>query len=93
MASLAFAFGRLYRWYVRKEKPENRVSAMSFVPIAFVGDVTGELFRPFALTTTIALLSSLVVSLTIVPVLAFWFLRDPRLARRGHRAPARRRRS
>ncbi|GAB2618037.1 efflux RND transporter permease subunit [Kocuria himachalensis] len=64
------------------------ITVAVFVPIAFVGDVTGELFRPFALTTTIALLSSLVVSLTIVPVLAFWFLRDPRLARRSHRAPA-----
>ncbi|MFW6187532.1 MAG: efflux RND transporter permease subunit [Actinomycetota bacterium] len=58
------------------------ITVAVFVPIAFVGDVTGELFRPFALTTTIALLSSLVVSLTIVPVLAYWFLRDPRLARR-----------
>ena len=26
-----------------------------FLPIAFVGDVTGELFRPFALTVTIAM--------------------------------------
>ncbi|KUG55416.1 hydrogenase expression protein [Kocuria rosea subsp. polaris] len=62
------------------------ITVAVFVPIAFVGDVTGELFRPFALTTTIALLSSLVVSLTIVPVLAYWFLRDPRLARRGRPA-------
>ncbi len=46
-----------------------------FLPIAFVGGSTGELFRPFALTVTIALLASLLVSLTIVPVLAYWFLR------------------
>ena len=46
-----------------------------FLPIAFVGDVTGELFRPFALTVTIALLASLLVALTIVPVLAYWFLK------------------
>ena len=46
-----------------------------FVPIAFVGDVTGELFRPFALTVTIAMTASLFVALTIVPVLAYWFLR------------------
>ncbi|QDZ15197.1 efflux RND transporter permease subunit [Humibacter ginsenosidimutans] len=49
-----------------------------FLPIAFVGDVTGELFRPFAVTVTIALLSSLLVALTIVPVLAYWFLRPPK---------------
>ena len=50
-----------------------------FLPLAFVGNVTGELFRPFALTVTIALLSSLLVALTIVPVLAYWFLRAPRV--------------
>ncbi|MFZ4893592.1 efflux RND transporter permease subunit [Plantibacter sp. Mn2098] len=49
-----------------------------FLPIAFVGDMTGELFRPFALTVTIALLASLLVALTIVPVLAYWFLRAPK---------------
>ncbi|WP_049822585.1 efflux RND transporter permease subunit [Arthrobacter sp. H41] len=45
-----------------------------FAPIAFVGGLAGELFRPFAVTTGIALLASLAVSLTIIPVLAFWFL-------------------
>jgi HAE1 family hydrophobic/amphiphilic exporter-1 len=45
-----------------------------FLPLALVGDVTGELFRPFALTVAIALAASLFVSLTIVPVLAYWFL-------------------
>jgi multidrug efflux pump subunit AcrB len=51
-----------------------------FLPISFVGGSTGELFRPFALTVTIALLASLLVSLTIVPVLAYWFLRAPKPA-------------
>ncbi len=45
-----------------------------FLPLALVSDITGELFRPFALTVTIALAASLFVSLTIVPVLAYWFL-------------------
>lgn len=45
-----------------------------FLPLVFVSGQTGELFRPFALTTSIALLASLLVALTIVPVLAFWFL-------------------
>lgn len=51
-----------------------------FAPIAFVGNIAGELFRPFALTVTIALIASLLVSLTIVPVLAYWFLRAPKTA-------------
>jgi HAE1 family hydrophobic/amphiphilic exporter-1 len=46
-----------------------------FLPIAFVGSLAGELFRPFALTVTFALVASLFVSLTIVPVLAYWFLK------------------
>ncbi|MTE23967.1 efflux RND transporter permease subunit [Microbacterium sp. ZXX196] len=46
-----------------------------FLPIAFVGDMVGELFRPFAMTVTIAMLASLLVALTIVPVLAYWFMR------------------
>jgi len=48
-----------------------------FAPILFVGGMVGELFRPFALTVTIAMLSSLVVALTIVPVLAYWFVPSP----------------
>ncbi|MGM1018945.1 MAG: efflux RND transporter permease subunit [Actinomycetota bacterium] len=46
-----------------------------FLPIVFVGDMVGELFRPFAVTVSIAMGASLLVSLTIVPVLAYWFLR------------------
>lgn len=58
-----------------------------FLPIAFVGGLAGELFRPFALTVTIALLSSLLVSLTIVPVLAYWFLKSPAQSRGPGTAP------
>ncbi|MEQ0557549.1 efflux RND transporter permease subunit [Amycolatopsis sp. NEAU-NG30] len=48
-----------------------------FLPIAFVGGFVGELFSPFAVTVTVALLASLLVSLTVVPVLAYWFLKRP----------------
>jgi HAE1 family hydrophobic/amphiphilic exporter-1 len=59
-----------------------------FLPIAFVGSTAGELFRPFALTVTIALASSLLVALTIVPVLSYWFLRPGRSRREsGKRLP------
>ncbi|MEW1706697.1 efflux RND transporter permease subunit [Microbacterium sp. NPDC089190] len=56
-------------------------SVAVFLPIAFVGDVTGELFRPFSLTVTIAMAASLLVSLTIVPVLASWFLKPGKVVR------------
>lgn len=45
-----------------------------FLPIGLVSGQAGELFRPFALTVTVSLLASLVVSLTVVPVLASYFM-------------------
>ncbi|MEI2732482.1 MAG: efflux RND transporter permease subunit [Dermatophilaceae bacterium] len=48
-----------------------------FLPLGTVSGQTGELFRPFAMTVTIALLASLLVALTVVPVLASWFMRRP----------------
>ncbi|MER7279795.1 efflux RND transporter permease subunit [Dactylosporangium sp. NPDC000244] len=49
-----------------------------FLPIGLVGGLAGELFRPFAVTIAVALLASLFVALTVVPVLAYWFLRQPK---------------
>jgi multidrug efflux pump subunit AcrB len=46
-----------------------------FAPVAIVSGVVGELFRPFAITVAVALGASLLVSMTIVPVLAYWLLR------------------
>ncbi|MEV4393367.1 efflux RND transporter permease subunit [Nonomuraea sp. NPDC049607] len=57
-----------------------------FAPIAIVGGMVGELFRPFAVTVAVALLASLVVSLTVVPVLAYWFLKAPALSPEQARA-------
>ncbi|WP_051172785.1 efflux RND transporter permease subunit [Microbacterium indicum] len=58
-----------------------------FLPIMFVGDMVGELFRPFAMTVTIAMAASLLVALTIVPVLAYWFMKPgkPLLDESGRR--------
>jgi HAE1 family hydrophobic/amphiphilic exporter-1 len=44
-------------------------------PLGLVGGSAGRILAPFAVTVTIALLASLLVSLTVVPVLASWFLR------------------
>ncbi|MEU1641566.1 efflux RND transporter permease subunit [Micromonospora zamorensis] len=60
-----------------------------FAPIALVGGFVGQLFAPFAITVTVALLASLLVSLTVIPVLAYWFLKprggtaDDEAVRRG----------
>ncbi len=41
-----------------------------FGPIGLVSGVVGEVFRPFAITLACALLSSLLVALTVIPMLA-----------------------
>jgi len=43
-----------------------------FLPLALVGGMVGEMFVPFALTITFALLGSLLVALTVVPALSGW---------------------
>jgi len=51
-----------------------------FLPLGFVGGLVSQFFLPFALTVTFALLASLVCALTVVPVLAFFLIRDVRAA-------------
>ena len=52
-----------------------------FLPLGFVSGPVGELFKPFAVTVSLAMLASLLVALTIIPVLGYWFLGSS--ARRG----------
>lgn len=46
------------------------VTIAVFLPLALVGGQIGELFIPFALTIVFALAASLVISITLVPMLA-----------------------
>ncbi len=41
-----------------------------FIPLIFVGGIVGQLFIPFALTVTFAMLASLLVALMVVPTLS-----------------------
>jgi hydrophobe/amphiphile efflux-1 (HAE1) family protein len=54
-----------------------------FVPIAFLGGLTGELYRQFAVTIAIAVVISGVVALTLTPALCVLILK------REHRQPGR----
>ncbi|MGO1591320.1 efflux RND transporter permease subunit [Ancrocorticia sp.] len=62
------------------------VTCLVFIPVGFVSGMVGELFRPFALTVVLAMAASLFVSLTIIPVLAYWFLRPSKAARASEEA-------
>jgi multidrug efflux pump len=63
-----------------------------FAPILFMGGIVGRLFREFAMTLSIAILISLVVSLTTTPMMCAYLLSDQphrqhgRLYRLGERA-------
>jgi HAE1 family hydrophobic/amphiphilic exporter-1 len=47
-----------------------------FVPLAFIQGLVGAFFFPFAITVSFALIASLVVALTAVPVLGAYLLRQ-----------------
>jgi multidrug efflux pump subunit AcrB len=54
-----------------------------FLPIGLLGGIVGELFLPFGVTVTFALASSFLVAVTIVPVLAYIFIRKEHLPPEG----------
>ena len=60
-----------------------------FLPLGFVGGLVSQFFLPFALTVTFALLASLVVALTVVPVLAYLLIGRVSLAVDEHGEPTR----
>ena len=54
------------------------------IPLLFMGDVVGRLFREFAVTLAITILISAVVSLTLVPMMsARWLKVEPKDRERG----------
>lgn len=52
------------------------VTIAVFLPLALVSGSIGELFRPFAYTVVFALLASLLIAITIVPMLSHIFFRN-----------------
>lgn len=52
------------------------VTIAVFLPLALVSGMVGEMFLPFALTIVFALLASLLVAITIVPMLAHTLFRN-----------------
>ena len=51
------------------------VTIAVFAPMVFIGGMVGELFMPFALTMSFALIASLIVAITIVPALSHFLFR------------------
>ena len=55
-----------------------------FIPIAFVGGIVGEMFMPFAITMTIALIASLIVALMVIPPLSNFTVSRKGVAKEKH---------
>ncbi|MEH2469732.1 HAE1 family hydrophobic/amphiphilic exporter-1 [Nitrobacteraceae bacterium AZCC 2161] len=53
------------------------------IPLLMMGGIIGRLFREFAVTLTMAIFVSLVVSLTLTPMMASRFLREEKHAKHG----------
>lgn len=60
------------------------VTIAVFLPLALVSGMVGELFTPFALTMVFALLASLIVAITIVPMLAHTLFRKGLKNKQNH---------
>ncbi len=54
-----------------------------FIPLLFMSGIVGRMFREFALTLTIAVVVSAVISLTLTPMMCARILRRPAEGRRG----------
>jgi multidrug efflux pump len=53
------------------------------IPLLFMGDIVGRLFREFAVTLSVTILVSAVVSLTLTPMMCAKLLRSKELLRQG----------
>jgi Cu(I)/Ag(I) efflux system membrane protein CusA/SilA len=51
---------------------------VSFIPVFVLTDQEGKLFRPLAFTKTFAISASVILALTVVPVLCYYLLRPTR---------------
>ena len=54
-----------------------------FIPLFFMGGIIGRLFREFAVTVSVAVVASALISLTLTPVLCSLFLKEQGLHSSG----------
>lgn len=83
------AAGKLHNIFIATAEVAKPVAsglaiiALVFLPLLTLEGLEGKLFAPVALTIVLALLAALILSLTLVPVLAYFVLKIPA----GHHEP------
>src|SRR5207344_613970 len=53
------------------------------IPLLFMGDIVGRLFREFAVTLSVTIVVSALVSLTLTPMMAARLLKNPKTVKHG----------
>jgi len=53
------------------------------IPLLFMGDIVGRLFREFAVTLAVTIVISALVSLTLTPMMAARLLKNPKTVKHG----------
>ncbi len=53
------------------------IIAVSFLPVLILDGQSGRLFKPLAVTKTVAMAFSSVIAITVIPVLMSWFVKGP----------------
>lgn len=60
------------------------ITVVVFLPLGLTGGIIGEFFLPFGLAVTYSLLSSFIVAITVVPVMAYLLLDPSEMSAEGH---------
>ena len=63
------------------------ITIVAFIPLFFLGGMEGRMLRPLGMAFIVSLLSSLVVALTLTPVMSSYMLTSDRAARHSQKEP------
>ncbi len=63
------------------------ITIVAFVPLFFLGGLEGRMLRPLGISFIVALFASMVVAVTLTPVLCSYLLTGDRVLQRSQKEP------